>query len=153
MRSGRGETEALLARISHDSSVPLVEVRGFRVHADIGPALEALLTEAERDGIILGGWGHRSTAQQVALRRQHCGGEGVSESEAVYGKPASACSPPTAKPGTSMHELGLALDFTHDGASISTRQSPAFQWLAEHAPSYGFHNLPSEPWHWSVNGE
>ncbi len=147
------ETEALLARVSHESAVPLVEVRGFRVHADIGPALEALLAEAERDGIILRGWGHRSTSQQVALRRQHCGGEGVSESEAVYGKPASACSPPTAKPGTSMHELGLALDFTHDGASISTRSSPAFQWLAEHAPSYGFHNLPSEPWHWSVNGD
>ena len=147
------ETEALLARVSRDSSVPRVEIRGFRVHADIGPALEALLVEAERDGIILGGWGHRSTAQQLALRRQHCGGEGVSESEAVYGRPASACSPPTAKPGTSMHELGLALDFTHDGASISTRQSPAFQWLAEHAPSYGLHNLPSEPWHWSVNGE
>ena len=147
------ETEALLARVSRDSAVPLVEVRGFRVHADIAPALEALLAEAERDGIILRGWGHRSTAQQVTLRRQHCGGDGVSESEAVYGKPASACSPPTAKPGTSMHELGLALDFTHDGASIGTRSSPAFQWLAEHAASYGFRNLPSEPWHWSVNGQ
>jgi hypothetical protein len=147
------ETEALLARIGRDAAVPLVDVRGFRVHAEIAPALDALLVEAERDGIILRGWGHRSTQQQVALRRQHCGGEGVSDADAVYGLPASACSPPTAKPGSSMHELGLAIDFTHNGASIATRQSPAFQWLAEHAGAYGLHNLPSEPWHWSVNGD
>lgn len=147
------ETEALLARVSRDSSVPLVDVRGFRVHADIGPALEGLLADAERDGMELGGWGHRTTQQQVSLRRQHCGGEGVSESEAVYGKPASSCSPPTAKPGTSMHELGLAIDFTHGGSTIGSHSSQAFQWLAENAPGYGFHNLPSEPWHWSVNGD
>ncbi len=147
------ETEALLARVSRDSAVPLVDVRGFRVHADIGPALDGLLADAERDGIELGGWGHRTTQQQVSLRRQHCGGEDVSESEAVYGKSASSCSPPTAKPGTSMHELGLAIDFTHGGATIGSHSSPAFQWLAENAPSYGFHNLPSEPWHWSVNGD
>lgn len=147
------ETEALLARVTRDSIVPLVEVGGFRVHADIAPALEGLLAEAARDGIILRGWGHRSTQQQVALRRQHCGGEGVSDADAVYGRPAAACSPPTAKPGTSMHELGLAIDFTHDGASIGTRSSPAFQWLAEHAAAYGLYNLPSEPWHWSVNGD
>ncbi len=147
------ETEALLARVSRAAAVPLVNVRGFQVHADIAPAVEALLSEAERDEIELGGWGYRTTEQQVSLRRQHCGGEGVSESDAVYGKPASACSPPTAKPGTSMHELGLAIDFTHGGTTIGSHSSPAFEWLAEHAPAYGLHNLPSEPWHWSVNGD
>ncbi|MDE0804747.1 MAG: M15 family metallopeptidase [Acidimicrobiales bacterium] len=143
------ETTALLSRVSRAGVVPLVEVRGFRVHAEIGPALEGLLAEAERDGIVLGGWGHRTTQQQISLRRQHCGGD----ADAVYDAPSSSCSPPTAKPGTSMHELGLAVDFTYEGASISTRSSPAFRWLAEHAPSYGFHNLPSEPWHWSVSGD
>ena len=146
-------TDALLTRISRDTAVPLVNVRGINVHADIGPAVEALLADAESDGIILKGWGHRSTAQQVALRRQHCGGEGVSDADAVYGVPSSSCSPPTAKPGSSMHELGLAIDFTHDGASITSQSSPAFQWLAAHAADYGLRNLPSEPWHWSVNGD
>ena len=28
----------------------------------------------------------------------------------------------------------------------------AFQWLAANAPSYGFYNLWSEPWHWSIDG-
>ena len=51
-----------------------------------------------------------------------------------------------------MHEQGLAVDFTWNGSVISSRSSPAFQWLAAHAGSYGFYNLPSEPWHWSVNG-
>ncbi len=26
------------------------------------------------------------------------------------------------------------------------------QWLAANASSYGFYNLPSEPWHWSTTG-
>lgn len=143
------ETTALLSRVTRASGVPLVEVRGFRVHTEIGPALEGLLAEAERDGIVLGGWGHRTTQQQISLRRQHCG----DDPDAVYDAPPASCSPPTAKPGTSMHELGLAVDFTYEGASIATRSSPAFRWLEEHAPSYGFHNLPSEPWHWSVSGD
>ena len=28
----------------------------------------------------------------------------------------------------------------------------AVQWLNAHGATYGFYNLPSEPWHWSVNG-
>ena len=147
------KTEELLARIGRTTVVTLVNVRGINVHADIASAVEALLAAAEADGVILRGWGHRSTAQQVELRRQHCGGEGRSEADAIYGVPSSACSPPTAKPGSSMHELGLAIDFTHDGASISSHSSPAYQWLAAHAGEYGLHNLPSEPWHWSVNGD
>jgi D-alanyl-D-alanine carboxypeptidase len=51
-----------------------------------------------------------------------------------------------------MHEQGLAVDFTYGGRAIGSRSSPAFQWMSAHAASYGFHNLPSEPWHWSSNG-
>ena len=51
-----------------------------------------------------------------------------------------------------MHEQGLAIDFTHGGSLISSRSSAAFQWLAANAGRFGFRNLPSEPWHWSTNG-
>lgn len=146
-------TAALLARVTRGTSVTLVEAAGFRVHADIASAVEALVEHAARDGIVLRGWGARTTEQQVALRRQHCGGPGISDADAVYVVPPAACSPPTAKPGTSMHELGLAIDFTHDGSSITSRTSPAFLWLAANAGDYGFFNVPSEPWHWSVNGQ
>jgi hypothetical protein len=27
-----------------------------------------------------------------------------------------------------------------------------FNWLQTNAASYGLYNLPSEPWHWSTNG-
>lgn len=123
---------------------PLRSVGGITVHADIADALGALLAAAAEDGIVLRGGGYRDPAQQWALRVQNCPDPSLS--------PASACSPPTARPGTSNHERGLAVDFTNDGASITTRDNPAFLWLAEHAADYGFHNLPSEPWHWSVDG-
>jgi LAS superfamily LD-carboxypeptidase LdcB len=47
-----------------------------------------------------------------------------------------------------MHERGLAVDF----ASCSTRSNPCYRWLAANAARYGLFNLPSEPWHWSTNG-
>ena len=97
----------------------------------------------------LGGGGYRSSDSQIALRRAHCGDSDY----AIYEAPPSSCSPPTARPGQSMHERGLAIDFTYEGRVISSRSSPGFQWLAGHAGSYGFTNLPSEPWHWSTNGE
>jgi D-alanyl-D-alanine carboxypeptidase len=50
-----------------------------------------------------------------------------------------------------MHERGLAIDFTQGGRAL-TRSSSGFEWMRAHAGSYGFHNLPSEPWHWSTNG-
>jgi D-alanyl-D-alanine carboxypeptidase len=51
-----------------------------------------------------------------------------------------------------MHERGLAIDFTSGGQTIQSRSHPAFQWLSANASSYGLYNLPSEPWHWSTNG-
>ena len=51
-----------------------------------------------------------------------------------------------------MHEQGKAIDFIYGGRIISSRSSDAYQWLAANAAGYGFYNLPSEPWHWSTNG-
>jgi len=39
-----------------------------------------------------------------------------------------------------------------NGSIISSHSNPARQWLAAHAATYGFYNLPSEACHWSVNG-
>lgn len=69
----------------------------------------------------------------------------------IYQAPASSCSPPTAIPGQSQHQTGLAVDFTENG-SILTWQSPAFFWLVNNAERFGFYNLPSEAWHWSTTG-
>jgi probable HAF family extracellular repeat protein len=127
----------------------LVTVRGITVNAAIGGQVEALLAAAEADGFAFTGGGHRSPERQIELRRQHCG----TSYYAVYEMPSSQCSPPTARPGRSLHERGLAIDFNCRGSLVDSRSDPCFQWLAANAGRFGFFNLPSEPWHWSVNGE
>jgi peptidoglycan hydrolase CwlO-like protein len=127
---------------------PLRTVQGITVHADIAGDVDALLSSARAAGILLSGWGYRSSDRQVQLRMQNCGPSYYD----VWLKPASLCTPPTAVPGRSLHERGRAIDFTHGGRTITSRSSPAFRWLADHASGYGLFNLPSEPWHWSTNG-
>jgi hypothetical protein len=126
----------------------LVSIDGIRVHRSIGPNLRGLLDAARADGVELAGWGWRDTNAQIRLRRQNCG----TSEYAVYRMSSSRCSPPTARPGSSQHERGLAIDFTYSGRSISTHQSPGFRWLNANAAAFGFKNLPSEPWHWSTTG-
>jgi hypothetical protein len=138
---GRGPTRVV-------GNIALASTHGITVAASIVDQLDAMLNAAQADGIVLGGGGYRSSDSQIALRRAHCG----SSDYAIYEMSPSSCHPPTARPGQSMHEQGLAIDFTYQGRVIGSHSSPAFQWLAGHASSYGFYNLPSEPWHWSTNG-
>ena len=127
----------------------IVAVRhGILVHRSIAAQVDALVAAAARDGLTLSGGGFRDTNRQVALRRQNCGGS----SYAIYQMPSGRCRPPTAPPGRSMHERGLAIDFRCNGGGIPSRSSPCYRWLAAHAADYGLFNLPSEPWHWSTSG-
>ena len=66
--------------------------------------------------------------------------------------PSSLCNPPTARPGSSMHERGLAIDFSCNGGGAIRRGNSCWNFLAANANSYGLYNLPSEPWHWSTKG-
>ncbi len=134
-----------------DNNIDLAEltwVGGIQVHEAIANKVQDLLEHAARDGIRLTGGGYRSAASQIALRRAHCG----TSQWAIYQKPSYQCRPPTARPGRSMHERGLAIDFRHNGRGVTSRNSTAFRWLAANAATYGLYNLPSEPWHWSTNG-
>lgn len=66
-----------------------------------------------------------------------------------------------ARPGTSEHQTGLAIDFNAASSSFAT--TPAFRWMKEHAADYGFIlRYPSgkteitgivyEAWHWRFVG-
>ena len=125
----------------------LVDVHGIVVDASLAAGLERLLAAAAADGLVLSGGGHRSYDDQVALRRAHCGASPY----AVYEMPSDACSPPTARPGESQHEVGLAVDFTCAGTLVS-RADPCFVWLSANAARFGLRPLTSEPWHWSTTG-
>jgi D-alanyl-D-alanine carboxypeptidase len=123
------------------------DTHGITVAASIRGRLASMLAAAQRNGVFLTGGGYRSSASQIALRRAHCG----SSTFSIYQQRSSSCRPPTARPGNSMHERGLAIDFVDRGGALR-RGSAGYQWLRQHAEAYGFFNLPSEPWHWSVNG-
>ena len=126
----------------------IVDVAGIQVNATIAGQVEALVAAAARDGFTLAGGGYRDPARQIELRRANCG----QSDYAIWDMPASQCSPPTARPGQSMHEQGLAIDFTSSGRLVTSRSEAAFVWLAANAPAFGLANHPAEPWHWSTNG-
>jgi LAS superfamily LD-carboxypeptidase LdcB len=126
----------------------LATVRGIVVNADIAAQLAQMLAAADDDGVSLDGGGWRSSDEQVALRMEHCG----TSDYAIWEMPSWECSPPVARPGSSMHEQGLAIDFTSGGDLIRSRSDPAYAWLDANAARFGFYNLPSEPWHWSTTG-
>jgi len=112
----------------------------------IAPDLTKLLEKAKTDKINLGGFGTRSTAKQKALRIKHgCPDDNT---------PSSQCTPPTARPGYSMHESGKAIDFRCDNTSINSKKDPCFIWLSKNATSF-LKNLKTdkEPWHWSTTGQ
>jgi hypothetical protein len=129
-------------------AIATTTVGTIRVSNALAAQVQALLVGAAQAGFALGGGGFRDPASQIALRVLHCGATDYD----IYEKPSGECSPPTARPGTSMHERGLAIDFTVNGKAIVSEADPAFQWLAANAPSYGLYNLPGEPWHWSITG-
>lgn len=123
-------------------------VYGIAVHNSIADNLKEMLDAAQADGITFRGGGFRDASAQIRLRKAHCG----TSEYAVWEAPPSACRPPTARPGSSNHERGLAIDFTDDGRSINDRSSAGYLWLKANAAEFGFFNLPSEPWHWSTTG-
>ncbi len=66
------------------------------------------------------------------------------------------------KPGTSEHNLGLAVDFNY--VDYSFEKSKGFKWLEENAENYGFilryrkdkeeiTKVDYEPWHWRYVGK
>jgi len=59
-----------------------------------------------------------------------------------------------AVPGTSNHQMGLAMDF---GANLPSHPgpiagSPLWDWLTKNASQFGYSNYPREAWHWSPTG-
>jgi hypothetical protein len=93
--------------------------------------------------------GFRSYEEQAKLFSQNCH------------QASGSCSPPTAAPGNSQHEAGIALDLMYNGTTIcfsghlsgaNCHGNAGYDWLKTNASSYGFFNLQSEAWHWSASG-
>ena len=119
-------------------------VYGTTVHRTVAYAYRRMVDDAKKAGISISGGGYRTKQRQIELRK-------INGCPDVWTAPSSSCRVPTAIPGRSLHEIGMAVDITSAGRTL-TSKSPAFKWLQVHADEYGFVNLPSEPWHWSITG-
>jgi LAS superfamily LD-carboxypeptidase LdcB len=142
-----GGSSAGPSRVTFNGSLSTVSCHtggSITVNSSVAGSVKSLLDAAAADGLMLCGGGYRSSQGQIETRKNNCGTSYYD----IYEKPASQCSPPTARPGSSMHEQGLAIDFNN----CSSRSTACYQWLSGNASSFGFYNLPSEPWHWSTNG-
>jgi peptidoglycan hydrolase CwlO-like protein len=144
---GRG-APASIASVGNLSTISCPNGGSITVAASIGGNVQGLMTLAGRQGVDICGSGYRDPQRQIELRAEHCGTTPYD----IYEKPSSQCSPPTARPGRSMHEQGLAIDFNCNGGGSVYRGNSCWNFLVANANSYGLYNLPSEAWHWSVNG-
>ena len=142
--AGQPNVTPITPPVTAKATCTTTTTRSIVVAESIVNSTRRLLAAAKADGLNLCGGGYRDAAAQIAVRKANCGTTPYD----IYEKPASECTPPTAKPGTSQHEKGLAIDFE----LCSTKTSTCFTWLSKHAATYGFKNLPSEPWHWSTTG-
>lgn len=127
-------------------------VKGVEVHRLANQAWEKLIAKAKADGIdpryLRVNSGYRSSKKQKSL---------WDAALLKYGN-ASEARKWVAMPGGSAHQSGRALDFNLGIKNSSTNarsgkflKIPAYQWLKENAPKFGFYPYEREPWHWEYN--
>ncbi|MGN1418393.1 MAG: D-alanyl-D-alanine carboxypeptidase family protein [Acutalibacteraceae bacterium] len=127
----------------------------------VAPYYDAMYNAAKKDGIILTPYSaYRSYDRQKNnyenLTAEYMTRYSLSKEEAAK-KAATVILPP----GTSEHNLGLAMDICNTYDSFANTDE--YAWLAEHAQDYGFilrytaekqpiTGIVPEPWHWRFVG-
>ncbi len=121
----------------------------YQMCKSVSGKMKELLAAAAADGLTLTlSSTYRSPEKQIALRKQNCG----STDYDIYQKRSSLCKPPTALPGTSNHEKGVAVDFAGIPKDSCNEKCA---WLQKNAGRFNFFNdysITKEYWHWSSNG-
>jgi len=116
-----------------DPNTLTVVAPGHRLRADAASAYLQMVSSARASGIQ---WSitdsYRTYEVQVRLAQE----------KGLYGEGGLA-----ARPGTSRHGWGLAVDLGPRGGA-DTSGTPENNWLVANANSFGFQTIPGEPWHW-----
>ena len=147
--------------LPEDYTVELTELaNGQKVDIRIYPDLQQMFDDARAQGVHpFVREGYRTAQQQQAIldeRIQEYLNAGYSQEEAI-----EAARDWVALPGTSEHELGLAVDINADVTLSSSEE--VYDWLAKHAHEYGFilrypegkeelTGISYEPWHFRYVG-
>lgn len=144
------------------TTIPQKYIKGSltQIDKDVWPYLQAMLDSALSEGVDIGVWSpYRSYATQEMLFKRQVQKQidnGVPESQA-----ADKAATIVARPGTSEHHTGLALDI--NCANSSFEKTKAFEWLQKNAENYGFvmrysaekqeiTGVIHESWHWRFVG-
>lgn len=147
--------------IPENYNVDLTELKnGVCVDSRIYPDLQLMFDDARNEGIYpVVGEGYRTYEEQADMMRSKINSyinEGYSLGEAE-----DLAEDYVAKPGTSEHELGIALDINADKTLCSNEE--VYDWLYENAYRYGFvlrypsgkeniTGIDYEPWHYRYVG-
>lgn len=142
-------------------NIEIVELsNGERVDKRIYPSLQEMFDDARAEGIYpVVRSGYRTRQEQEDIYYDRFRGyqeEGMSEEEA-----RAETESWVAVPGTSEHELGLAVDINAD--KVLSEGGEVYTWLKDHAHLYGFINryplnktqitgIANEPWHYRYVG-
>ena len=148
--------------IPNDYQVELTELsNGKKVDSRIYPELQEMFNDARAQGYgLFVREGYRTQEEQQQLLNEKIEAyenEGKSKSEAK-----KLAEQWVAIPGTSEHQLGIAVDINADTTKSSS--DDVYSWLAENAHKYGFiKRYPSdktditgvinEPWHYRYVGK
>jgi hypothetical protein len=101
----------------------------IRLYEKASLALDRLILAAEQAGITVKiNSAYRTYDDQVRVRAQYPND--------------------SAKPGTSNHGFGLAVDFATPGLRRVKPGDKLYDWLIVNGPKYGFERIKKESWHW-----
>jgi LAS superfamily LD-carboxypeptidase LdcB len=126
----------------------LMTIEDLKINKLLYFQTKAILKEARAAGKPIGLTStFRNCAEQSSLRSSNCGGD----VNTVASLPAESCSPPTEKPGDSLHNYGMAIDFKCSDSPIFGNSS-CYEWLKQNASKYKLQQRAEEPWHWSFTG-
>ena len=148
--------------VPEDYQVELTQLsNGKSVDTRIYPSLQKMFDAARSEGIYpIVREGYRTREEQQALMDEKIA---AFEAEGNSNEQAQELAKGwVAVPGTSEHQLGIAIDINGDGANSSSEV--VYEWLANNAYKYGFilrypadkveiTNTQFEPWHYRYVGE
>lgn len=152
--------------LPEDHAVELVTVRGYQVDASCAEALEQMLAACEKDGNkpqICSAYRSQETQQKLfdkKVRSYTSKGHSQEEAQKLAGTEV-------AFPGTSEHQLGLAVDIVDKSnwnLDETQAKTPTQRWLMENCWEYGFilrypneksviTGIIYEPWHYRYVGK
>lgn len=148
--------------LPEDYQVELVTLsNGTQVDERIYPSLQKMFDAARADGVYpIVASGYRTPEKQQSLMDEKIAeykAQGYSDEKAK-----TEAEKWVAIPGTSEHQLGLAVDINADG--INSAGYEVYDWLDQHAQEYGFirrfpeskteiTGISNEPWHYRYVGK